>query len=375
MQCDYFDAGACGSCVHLRTPYADQLAAKDAAVRALLGGTDVAWEAPYASAETGFRAKSKMVAGGTPDAPTLGILGPDRRGVDLRGCRLLGPGAAAAMPVLARSVTRVGLRPYDVPTRSGELKGVHVVEDLAGEGALMVRFVLRSEGQLGKLRAGLPALLRDLAAAGAPAAVVSANLLPQHAALPEGDVEIVLTQTSSLPLRVGDVRLYVDPGAFLQTNTAVAGGLYRQAREWAEQLAPRRVLDLYCGVGGFALHLAGPGRSVHGVETSAPAVAAARRAAGEGGHPATFEVGDATAAVAGRPDLVVVNPPRRGIGPRLAGLLEGSGVPAVLYSSCHPQTLVRDLAAMPSLRAQRARLFDMFPHTDHAEVLVLLVRD
>jgi len=68
-----------------------------------------------------------------------------------------------------------------------------------------------------------------------------------------------------------------------------------------------------------------------------------------------------------------VNPPRRGIG-TLAGRLEASAARHVVYSSCNPTTLARDLAAMPSLQPVRARMFDMFPHNDHAEVLVLLTR-
>ena len=75
-----------------------------------------------------------------------------------------------------------------------------------------------------------------------------------------------------------------------------------------------------------------------------------------------------------RPDLLVVNPPRRGIGEQLSTRIEASGVERVLYSSCNPRTLATDLAHLPSMRVVRARLFDMFPHTDHAEVLVELVR-
>ncbi len=71
---------------------------------------------------------------------------------------------------------------------------------------------------------------------------------------------------------------------------------------------------------------------------------------------------------------MVVNPPRRGTGPDLAAWLEGSGVRHLLYSSCNPTTLARDLAAMPSLRPVRARVFDMFPQTPHQEVLVLCTR-
>ena len=74
------------------------------------------------------------------------------------------------------------------------------------------------------------------------------------------------------------------------------------------------------------------------------------------------------------PDLVVVNPPRRGIGADLAGWLESSSVEHVLYSSCNLDSLAADLAAMPSLLPVRARLFDMFPQTTHREVLTLLRR-
>ena len=120
-----------------------------------------------------------------------------------------------------------------------------------------------------------------------------------------------------------------------------------------------------------------------GVESSAEAVDAARAAArlrAESAHPAsagtlTFEVGDATSAViAPAPDLVVVNPPRRGIGPDLAAWLEASPATRVLYSSCNVDSLARDLAAMPSLRPVAARVFDMFPQTPHTEVMVRLDR-
>ena len=73
-------------------------------------------------------------------------------------------------------------------------------------------------------------------------------------------------------------------------------------------------------------------------------------------------------------DLVVVNPPRRGLGPELAAKLEASSARTVIYSSCNAVTLARDLAAMPSWRPREARLLNMFPHTQHYEVIVLLER-
>jgi 23S rRNA (uracil747-C5)-methyltransferase len=92
-----------------------------------------------------------------------------------------------------------------------------------------------------------------------------------------------------------------------------------------------------------------------------------------------FAAGDATAFALGSapadvPELVVVNPPRRGIGPALAAWLETSSARWVLYSSCNAVTLARDLEHMPSLRPVKLRLLDMFPQTRHYEVLTLLAR-
>ena len=145
-----------------------------------------------------------------------------------------------------------------------------------------------------------------------------------------------------------------------------------------DEVAPRTVWDLYCGVGGFALTTAAPGREVVGVEVSEEAVRSATASAERLGvaDRVRFVPGDATAYAAAHeaPDLVVVNPPRRGLGAELAGWLETSGVEHVVYSSCNAESLARDLAAMPSLRPVRARLLDMFPHTPHHEVLTLLRR-
>src|SRR5690606_39194033 len=104
------------------------------------------------------------------------------------------------------------------------------------------------------------------------AVVISANLLPAHAALTEGEEEFPLTETQLLTMRLNGIDLLLRPGGFFQTNSTVAAGLYRTAASWANELAPGSVGDLYCGVGGFALHLAAPDREVTGVETSAEAV-------------------------------------------------------------------------------------------------------
>ncbi|MGN6251136.1 MAG: 23S rRNA (uracil(747)-C(5))-methyltransferase RlmC [Marmoricola sp.] len=369
LRCRHFDAGRCRSCTLLGVPYVAQVAAKEERCRALVGG-DPRWEPAATGPEVGFRNKAKMVVGGTVERPTLGILGPDG-GVDLRDCALHTPGIGAALPTLARFVTAARVPPYDVAARRGELKHLIVTESPDGE--LMVRLVLRSSEALPRIRKQLPALRTELPRL----RVLSVNLQPEHKAVLEGEAEVVLTEEAALPMRLGEVVLQLRPRSFFQTDTVVAGALYATARRWVDELAPRSLWDLYCGVGGFALHLAGPHRQVTGVESSTEAVESARATAAALGSGARFVAGDATAYARDSveaPDLVVVNPPRRGIGEELAGWLERSGVRHVLYSSCRAETLARDLAAMPSLRPVRGRLLDMFPQTDHYEVLVLLER-
>lgn len=353
------------------------------------------WDEPVPSAESGFRNKAKMVVTGSAEAPRLGILDPrqhpkhhDGTGVDLRDCGLYEPALGAAFPVVAEVITASGLIPYNVGTRTGELK--HVILTLSPAGGLMIRFVLRSTDQLPALRAAVPALRRALPRA----EVITANLLPEHRALLEGPEEIHLAGATTLRMPLNGIPLNLRPQGFFQTNTALAAALYALAAEWLDATTATSVWDLYCGVGGFGFQVAqvrahdvgpagplppGTERSVWGLETSPDAVAAAQVTARELGvdDRVRFAVGDATVlgeAPADLPDAVVVNPPRRGIGADLAGWIEGSGIRHVLYSSCNAATLARDLEHLPGYRPVRARLLDMFPQTEHYEVLMLLER-
>lgn len=375
MQCDYFDAGRCRSCTLMGTSHAAQVAAKAArAVEALASlAPDLHWLEPVAGPEQAFRNKAKLVVAGRAGAPTFGILDAGGRGVDLRRCGLYEPGLAATFDPLHRFVADLGIEPYDVPGRRGELK--HLLVTHSADGEHLVRFVVRSPASVELLRDALPTLTAALPSA----RVVTANVLPEHRAVLEGDTEVVLTAGSLLPMRVGDLTLLLGPRSFFQTNTRVAAALYAQASAWVDTLGPGSVWDLYCGVGGFALGLAGPDRHVVGVETSAEAVTAATESAmlrGPGCGSVEFVMGDATQVrpEGPPPDLVVVNPPRRGIGPELAAWLESSTARHVVYSSCNLTSLARDLEAMPSWRAVQARVFDMFPQTTHLETAVLLER-
>ncbi|MGL5865683.1 MAG: methyltransferase [Dermatophilaceae bacterium] len=331
------------------------------------------WLEPVTSPESGFRNKAKLVVGGRRGRPTFGILDTRGHGVDLRRCGLYEPGLAATFDPLHRFVADLRIAPYDVPARRGDLKHVIVTHSPGGE--QLVRFVVRTPAAADLVRSHLTAL-RELVPS---ARVVSTTVLPEHKAVLDGDVEVVVSAESLLPMPMPEVTLLLGPRSFFQTNTRVAAALYQQAREWAEDVDAGVVHDLYCGVGGFALHLAAPGRQVVGVESSAEAIhaatVAARRMPPALAGAVAFVAGDATAPVrAPDPDVVVVNPPRRGLGPDLAARLDGSAARHLIYSSCAIDTLARDLARMPSWRPERGRVVDMFPQSHHVEVALLLGR-
>jgi 23S rRNA (uracil747-C5)-methyltransferase len=370
-RCHHFDAFRCRSCSLLGTPRGRQLADKEAHARTLVDSP--VWLPTVAGTDTGFRNKAKMAVGGTVEAPTLGILDRELAGIDLHDCGLHSDGLRAALDRIAGWIRDACLVPYDVASRRGELKHVLLTESPDGE--MMLRLVLRSTALEARVRSRLPALRESVPAL----RVVTLNVQPEHKAVLEGEREIVLTDDHTLPMRLTTgVTLRLGPRSFFQTNTVVAEALYDQALAWVHDLPDvHTVWDLYCGVGGFALHLAGPGREVLGVEVSPDAIAAATATASDLGVVADFVAADATAYVLASgdvPDLVVVNPPRRGVGPDLAGWLEASAVRHVVYSSCNAESLARDLALMPSLRPVQARVLDMFPHTTHYEVMVLLGR-
>lgn len=421
LDCSYFEAGACRSCTQLPVPYPEQVAAKQAGLEELLASVP-RWLAPQRSAPTRFRTTVKLVAGGSVQRPKLGIAGRDFVGIDLSRCPIVDERIEAALPAVKQTISRAGLVPYSVPRRRGELKNVLVTVSERGE--LMIRFVLRSTERLDALRAALPALHTGLP----QLRVVTANLLPTHTALPTGEEEIHLSGPASLPLPVGGVTLWAHPGAFLQTNTAVAAALYRRAGAWLAEQRPQHVVDLFCGMGGFALHTAaaiqhasfspelddvpaaaptarpdseptatgtgakkgaalgnvgqeevkrGPDIEVVGVDVSAPSIASARRAARKAGLVARFEVADLTRLVeleVPSGAAVIVNPPRRGVGKQMTRWLEDCAASTLIYSSCNPATLATDLERLPSWKPVEGQLFDMFPHTAHCEVAILLTR-
>lgn len=375
MHCALYDAGRCRSCQWLELPVSQQLADKMADLRTLLADAPVAdWCAPVCGPESGFRNKAKMVVSGSVERPLLGMLHRDGAPEDLTDCPLYPPGFAPVFAALKPFIARAGLTPYNVARRRGELKYILLTESRL-DGGMMLRFVLRSETKLAQLRAALPALQAQLP----QLKVITANIQPVHMAIMEGEREIFLTDQQALAENFNGVPLWIRPQSFFQTNPVVASRLYATARDWVRQLPVNHMWDLFCGVGGFGLHSATPEMRLTGIEIAPEAIACAKQSAAELGlNNLHFQALDSTQFATGEgeiPDLVLVNPPRRGIGDGLCDYLNRMAPDFIIYSSCNARTMAKDIARLAGYRIERVQLFDMFPHTAHYEVLTLLVRE
>jgi 23S rRNA (uracil747-C5)-methyltransferase len=199
----------------------------------------------------------------------------------------------------------------------------------------------------------------------------------------EGPEEILLTEQALLREQLNQVPLYLSPQSFFQINPALAAQLYATAANWLQQLQQsgviiNRLWDLFCGVGGFGLHLASPKMQLTGIEIAPAAIASARQAALELGlTEVDFRALDSAAFASAAqmpPDLLVVNPPRRGLGAALVESINRLSPAYLIYSSCNAETLATDLSLLANYQLQQVQLFDLFAHSSHYEVLTLLKR-
>lgn len=373
MHCALYDANRCRSCQWLEKPYTQQLTDKQSWLEQLLADRPVAqWLPPITSPQQAFRNKAKMVVSGSVERPVLGMVQRNGEAVDLCDCPLYPASFQPVFAALRPFIARAGLTPYNVARKRGELK--YLLLTGSSQGGMMLRFVLRSTTKLAQLRAALPELQQQLP----QLTVISANIQPVHMAILEGEQEIALTPAQSLAENFNGVPLWIRPQSFFQTNPQVASTLYATARQWVQQLPVTSMWDLFCGVGGFGLHCATPEMTLTGIEISAEAIKCAQRSAQMMGlEKVQFAALDSTEFATGRdavPQLVLVNPPRRGIGAELCDFLSQMAPDYLLYSSCNPQTLAEDVARLNDYQISKVQLFDMFPHTAHFEVLALLTR-
>jgi 23S rRNA (uracil1939-C5)-methyltransferase len=180
---------------------------------------------------------------------------------------------------------------------------------------------------------------------------------------------------------LGGLRFRVSHSAFFQTNTEMAERLYGVAAQYAGLTGDERVFDLFCGIGTIGLVLAPGARELWGIESVPEAVADADENARRNGIAnARFVATDVRLGVrplledAGRPDVLVVDPPRAGLSKKVVRRVLECEASRIVYVSCNPTTLAPNAAELVAAgyRLRRVRPVDMFPQTPHIECVALL---
>ncbi len=327
----------------------------------------------------------------------------------LEECHLLSALASALLPRLGAWCREQGLRPLEHAAHRGWLRTLTLREGKRS-GERMLELCTTDDAEAQTARGPRPA--EELARAFAKAALEAARELGgelhsiywtqqrtrrgEPTRLFEHQVEGAPTLTEELHLpAVGalpatQLRFEIHPRAFFQPNTLQAEVLYGEvlraafAETAGATVGGLRALDLYCGTGTIALCLAPGCEQVIGVELSREAVDNARKNALHNAiDNVVFHAGDAgklldreLAAERGRVDLAVVDPPRSGLAPAALAHLGAIGAPRLVYVSCNPESLARDLLMLRrrGLEARYVQPVDMFPHTGHIENVALLDR-
>jgi 23S rRNA (uracil1939-C5)-methyltransferase len=377
--------GRCGGCTWQHLAYPAQLQAKRARVVAAVAAVPavatgaVAIAAPRPSPATlGYRNKGKYVVGRLGERLALGAFAPRTHDlIETLGCKVVAPVIDEVATWIRGAAEAAGLQPYAEATRAGDLRYV-VIREAAGD--VLVVLVVTAAAPRARLDAVAAALGRHPAVVGV---VAVTNDRRDGAILPTGAPAEVLTGRGHLVETYAGVPVEVGAGEFVQVNRAQAAAMYARLVELAEVKAGTRAVDLFAGLGGIGLGLARAGATVASVEVDREAVAQLRRAATAAGLPLTAiaadagAIGDDVLAVIGaRPDLVVVNPPRKGLSAGARALLIELAAPTVLYVSCGPEALGRDLIALEAAgwRADVIEPFDLMPGTSQIETVVRLRR-
>ena len=394
-QCPHF--GVCGGCKWQPLPYEMQLAAKrqqveDQLVR--IGHLDVPEIRPTLPSERIYEYRNKLEYSASAkrwilaEEDPAAIPAEDRPGLgfhvgkffdkvlDIRQCRLQAEPSNAIRLFIKKFCIGHGYPFYDIRENTGWFRGVFVRTTQEGEVMLILCF--RYEDQTAR-EALLDALLAEF-----PAIVslyyiingkVNDSISDQTCVLYKGQ-DAIYEQMEGLRFRIG-------PKSFYQTNTAQAYKLYSVAREFAALTGTETVYDLYTGTGTIAQFVSRKAAKVIGIEYVPEAIEDARaNAAANGITNCEFFAGDMKDVLNedfikkhGRPDVIILDPPRAGIHPDVAKVILDAAPDRMVYVSCNPASQARDLAILcRDYEITAVQPVDMFPHTQHVENVCALKR-
>ncbi len=337
---------------------------------------------PTLPADPPWRYRHKMAVPFTPpEAQGAGVragfyAARSHRVVPFESCRIQHPLLDRVLAVTRRLVDELAIPAYDERTRTGVLR--HVVARVSRRrGEVLVALVTPGP----HFPAG-PALAAGIRKAIPECVGVVHNINPSPGNAILGRVTRTLAGRDHLVEELDGLRFLVSAVSFFQVSPAQAESLYRVAVEQAAPGPGDTVVDLYAGVGTLSLFLARRSGAVEAIEDVGPAVADGRQNAAENRQDnLRFHLGAAEAVLpelvrAGlRPTVVVLDPPRKGAAPEVLEAILRVGPRRVVYCSCNPATLARDLGELQrAYRLRAVQPVDMFPQTAHVECCALMER-
>ena len=372
--CPYFPR--CGGCTYRHIRYEEELRLKKQRVQdnlSRIGGSDVTVEEILGARDT-LRYRNKAQYPVSKDGAVGFYRARTHEVIECEHCLLVKPEADAAAEALREYMQSCRVAGYDEKTGRGLVRHLYVRSNAAGESLVCV---LVNGDKLPK-EDRLVTLLRD-ACPKCTGIVLGTNTKKGNVIL--GDRYRTLWGSDRLEDTLCGKTFRLSVPSFYQVNRVQAERLYAKAIEFASLTGQETVLDLYCGAGTITLALSDHAKKVLGAEIVPEAIGDAREnAARNGVKNAEFFCGDASDVAKKlarenlRPDVITVDPPRKGLAADVVESIAEMQPGRVVYVSCDSATMARDVKRLADLgyTAQRACAVDMFPRADHVETICLL---
>lgn len=384
--CPHF--GRCGGCLYQTMPYEEQLKIKEGQVRALLDGvcSQYRFEGIKASPiSEGYRNKMEFSFGDEEkDGPLC--LGMHKRGsfydvVNVDECRIVHEDFRKILTATRTYFAGAGVPFYKKLRHEGYLRHL-LVRRAVKTGEILAALVTTTQtenlpqGEAALLE-GWKDLLLSLSLEGRFAGLLHVKNDSLADVVQDDGTEVLFGQDYFYEELLG-LRFRISPFSFFQTNSLGAEVLYDTVRSYVGDTSGKVVFDLYSGTGTIAQILAPVAEKVVGVEIVEEAVLAARENAAQNGlDNCEFIAGDVLKVVGGltdKPDLIILDPPRDGVHPKALNQIIDFGVKRMVYVSCKPTSLQRDLVTLQErgYEVERVCCVDMFPGTGNVETVCLL---
>lgn len=380
--CPHF--GVCGGCVYQMLPYEEQLALKAKQVKALLA--PVAGEYEFLGIKGSpkaleYRNKMEFSFGDEVKGGEL-MLGLHRRGsfydiVDVSECTLVHPDFRKILVCVLEFCRERNLPYYHKMSHEGYLRHL-LVRRAEKTGEILLNLVTTSQMELDLVP--LKERLLALPLSGKFAGILHSTNDGLADVVRSEKTEVLYGKEFFYEELLG-LRFKISTYSFFQTNSLGAEVLYSQAREFIGEGSRKVVFDLYSGTGTIAQLMAPAADKVIGVEIIEEAVEAAREnAAGNGLTNCEFIAGDVLKvldSIEEKPEYIILDPPRDGIHPKALQKIIAYGVDRMVYISCKPTSLARDLEALTAggYHVEKVVCVDMFPQTANVETCVLLSKE